>query len=107
MAGRDGLLVEEIAHIGQAMDFVVFGLPKRTPGAIEVGTLLERPLRRLVSVPVQNVGFQIPTDYVVGYGLGYRELYRNLPFICTLKPSVYARDAAGPATPVLVELAAP
>ena len=58
-------------------------------GALEVVTLLDRPLRRLVKVPVRYVGFQIPNDYVVGYGLDYRELYRNLPFICTLRTSVY------------------
>ena len=46
-------------------------------------------MRRLVNVPIKYVGFQIPNDYVVGYGLDYRELYRNLPFICTLRASVY------------------
>jgi hypoxanthine phosphoribosyltransferase len=55
--------------------------------------LLDRPGRRLVEVPVHYVGFQIPNDYVVGYGLDYRELYRNLPFICALKPSVIELDS--------------
>jgi hypoxanthine phosphoribosyltransferase len=62
--------------------------------------LLDRHARRLVNVPVRYVGFQIPTDYVVGYGLDYRELYRNLPFICTLRSSLYELDvAATPGSP--------
>jgi hypoxanthine phosphoribosyltransferase len=61
-----------------------------------VVTLLDRPLRRLVKVPIKYVGFQIPNDYVVGYGLDYRELYRNLPFICTLRSSVYDIPTALP-----------
>jgi hypoxanthine phosphoribosyltransferase len=61
-----------------------------------VVTLLDRPLRRLVNVPIRYVGFQIPNDYVVGYGLDYRELYRNLPFICTLRSSVYDIPTALP-----------
>jgi len=52
-------------------------------------TLLDRPTRRLANLRARYTGFQIPNDYVVGYGLDFRELYRNLPFICVLKPSVY------------------
>jgi len=58
-------------------------------------TLLDRPTRRLANLPVKYTGFQIPNDYVVGYGLDFRELYRNLPFICVLKPGVY-QDLAPP-----------
>ena len=68
----------------------------RNPASIEVVTLLDRHARRLVNVPVRYVGFQIPADYVVGYGLDYRELYRNLPFICTLRASLYEIGAAAP-----------
>ena len=60
-------------------------------------TLLDRPLRRMVKAAVRYVGFQIPNDYVVGYGLDYRELYRNLPFICTLRASVYDMPTPQPA----------
>jgi hypoxanthine phosphoribosyltransferase len=59
-------------------------------------TLLDRATRRLVQVPVRYVGFQIPSEYVVGYGLDYRELYRNLRFICTLRSSLYEVRAAPP-----------
>jgi hypoxanthine phosphoribosyltransferase len=67
-------------------------LRARSPASIAVVTLLDRPARRLAKVPIAYVGFQIPNDYVVGYGLDYRELYRNLPFICALKPRVYEID---------------
>jgi hypoxanthine phosphoribosyltransferase len=95
IAGRHVLLVEDIINTGLTLDFVLSELREREPASIEVVTLLERPNRRLVQVPIRYVGFQIPTDYVVGYGLDYRELYRNLPFICALKPSVYELDLAG------------
>jgi hypoxanthine phosphoribosyltransferase len=105
--GRHVLLVEDVINTGLTLDYVLGVLRERRPASLDVVTLLDRPARRIANVQARYTGFQIPNDYVVGYGLGYRELYRNLPFICTLKPSVYARDAAGPATPVLVELAAP
>jgi hypoxanthine phosphoribosyltransferase len=105
--GRHVLLVEDVVNTGLTLDYVLGVLREREPASLEVVTLLDRPARRIANVEARYTGFQIPTDYVVGYGLGYRELYRNLPFICTLKPSVYARDAAPalPAGPVL-ELAA-
>jgi hypoxanthine phosphoribosyltransferase len=78
---------------------VLSELRQRQPTSLEVVTLLDRPLRRLVNVPVRYVGFQIPNDYVVGYGLDYRELYRNLPFICTLRSSVYDIPTPLPAAP--------
>jgi hypoxanthine phosphoribosyltransferase len=89
IAGRHVLLVEDIVNTGLTLDYVFSELRAREPASIEVVTLLDRPLRRLVKVPIRYVGFQIPNDYVVGYGLDYRELYRNLPFICTLRSSVY------------------
>src|SRR5213592_3098053 len=87
--GRHVLLVEDIINTGFTLDYVLSELRRRQPTSLEVVTLLDRPLRRMVSLPVRYVGFQIPNDYVVGYGLDYRELYRNLPFICTLRASVY------------------
>jgi hypoxanthine phosphoribosyltransferase len=86
--GRHVLLVEDIVNTGLTLDYVLSELRQREPASIEVVTLLDRPLRRLVNVPIRYVGFQIPNDYVVGYGLDYRELYRNLPFICTVRSSV-------------------
>src|SRR5215471_2363441 len=87
--GRHVLLVEDIINTGFTIDYVLDELRRRNPASLEVATLLDRPLRRMVKVPIRYVGFQIPNDYVVGYGLDYRELYRNLPFICSLRASVY------------------
>ena len=86
--GRHVLLVEDIINTGLTIDYVLSELRRRRPTSLEVVTLLDRPLRRLVQAPIRYVGFQIPNDYVVGYGLDYRELYRNLPFICTLRANV-------------------
>src|SRR2546422_6250680 len=95
--GRHVLLVEAIINTWFTIDYVLSELRRRLPASLEVVTLLDRPLRRLVNVPVRYVGFQIPNDYVVGYGLDYRELYRNLPFICTLRASVF--DIPSPGVP--------
>jgi len=95
--GRHVLVVEDIVNTGFTLDYLLSELRQRNPESVEVVTLLDRHARRLVQVPIRYVGFQIPNDYVVGYGLDYRELYRNLPFICTLRSSIY--DLAMTATP--------
>src|SRR6185437_3114440 len=94
--GRHVLLVEDVVNTGLTLDYVLGELRSRKPASLEVVTLLDRPLRRLVEVPIRYVGFQIPNDYVVGYGLDYRELYRNLPLICTLRPSVLEMPSPAP-----------
>jgi hypoxanthine phosphoribosyltransferase len=97
LEGRHVLLVEDIINTGFTLDYMLSELRRRNPASLEVATLLDRPLRRLVKVPVRYVGFQIPNDYVVGYGLDYRELYRNLPFICTLRSRVFEMPPPTPA----------
>ena len=87
--GRHVILVEDIVNTGLTLDYLLDVLAQREPASLAVATLLDRPARRLANVPIKYVGFQIPNDYVVGYGLDYRELYRNLPFICVLKPDVF------------------
>ncbi|HVB76590.1 MAG TPA: hypoxanthine phosphoribosyltransferase [Candidatus Nitrosotalea sp.] len=98
IAGRHVLIVEDIVNTGLTLDYVLGVLRAREPASVDVVTLLDRPSRRLADVQARYVGFQIPNDYVVGYGLDYRELHRNLPFICVLKPEVYAsgREASVP-----------
>jgi hypoxanthine phosphoribosyltransferase len=91
--GRHVLLVEDVINTGLTLDYVMGVMRDRRPASLEVVTLLDRPARRIAPVAARYTGFQVGNEYVVGYGLGYRELYRNLPFICTLKPSVYARTA--------------
>ena len=105
IGGRHVLIVEDIVNTGLTLDYVLSELREREPASIEVVTLLDRPLRRLVKVPIRYVGFQIPNDYVVGYGLDYRELYRNLPFICTLRSSVF--ELATGITPIRPEAETP
>ncbi len=94
IAGRHVLLIEDIVTTGLTLDFVLNRLRQRQPASLEVCALFDKRERRLIDVPVLYTGFEIPNAYVVGYGLDYRQLYRNLPFLCVLKPEVYARDHA-------------
>jgi hypoxanthine phosphoribosyltransferase len=93
VSGRHVLLVEDIVNTGLTMDFVLRHLQQQNPASLEVCALLDKSERRIAPVNVRYVGFNIPNDYVVGYGLDHRELYRNLPFICVLKRSVYEDES--------------
>ncbi|HEX5167450.1 MAG TPA: hypoxanthine phosphoribosyltransferase, partial [Thermomicrobiales bacterium] len=83
------LLVEDIVNTGLTMDFVLDYLRDQRPASVAVCALLDRVERRIAPVDVRYVGFSIPNDYIVGYGLDHHELYRNLPFICVLKREAY------------------
>jgi hypoxanthine phosphoribosyltransferase len=104
ITGQHVLLVEDIVNTGVSMDFVLRSLRERNPASLRVCALLDKAERRLVPLDVDYVGFTIPNEFVVGYGLDYHELYRNLPFICVLKREVYEGDQTsldvqhGPAT---------
>lgn len=89
IAGKHVLLVEDIVNTGLTMDFVLSYLRAQSPASVAVCALLDKTERRIAPVDVRYIGFNIPNDYVVGYGLDHRELYRNLPFICVLKRHVY------------------
>jgi hypoxanthine phosphoribosyltransferase len=91
--GRHVLLIEDIVNTGLTLDFVLGRLREREPASLELCVLFDKRERRLVDVPVRYTGFAIPNAYVVGYGLDHRELYRNLPFLCELRPEAYARQA--------------
>ena len=80
------LMVEDIIDTGITLNYLLNYLRTRNPASIKVCTLLDKRARRLVDVPVEYVGFEIPDEFVVGYGLDYLEKYRNLPFIGILKP---------------------
>ena len=84
IAGRDVLLVEDIVDSGFTVQFLIKTLSRRKPKSIKVCTLLSKPERRKVDVPVDYVGFKIPNKYVVGYGLDYQQKYRNLPYLAVL-----------------------
>ncbi|MCQ4122463.1 hypoxanthine phosphoribosyltransferase [Rhodococcus tibetensis] len=89
IAGRHVLIVEDIIDSGLTLSWLMRNLSSRNPASLEVVTLLRKPEAIKVDVNVANVGFDIPNEFVVGYGLDYAERYRDLPYIGTLEPSVY------------------
>ncbi|NHC44282.1 hypoxanthine phosphoribosyltransferase [Motilibacter aurantiacus] len=90
ISGRDVLIVEDIIDSGLTLSWLVANLESRGPASIEVATLLRKPDALKVDVAVKYVGFDIPDEFVVGYGLDYAERYRNLPFVGLLAPAVYS-----------------
>jgi hypoxanthine phosphoribosyltransferase len=91
---EDVLIVEDIIDTGLTLNYLVRYLRGKNPATLRICTLLDKPARRLVEIPVDYIGFEIPDQFVVGYGLDYGELYRNLRFVGVLKPEVYG--AGGP-----------
>jgi hypoxanthine phosphoribosyltransferase len=91
LEGRNVLIVEDIIDSGLTLAYIVEHLRNRGPASIKICALLSKPARRRVSVPVDYPGFEIPDEFVVGYGLDYRQQYRNLPFVGVLKPETYRR----------------
>lgn len=90
--GRHLIIVEDILDSGVTLSFLMKILKARGAASIRLCTLLTKPERRKVDVPVDYLGFEIPDAFVVGYGLDYAEKYRNLPYIGILKPSVYGGE---------------
>ncbi len=90
IAGRNVLIVEDIVDSGLTLSWLLRNFALRRPASLEVCTLLRKPDAVTVDVPVRYVGFDIPDEFVVGYGLDYAERYRDLPYIGTLDPKVYA-----------------
>jgi hypoxanthine phosphoribosyltransferase len=89
IAGRDVLIVEDIVDSGRTMDYLLRLFWARQPASLRVCTLLNKPSRREVDVPLDYVGFDIPDKFVLGYGLDFDEKYRNLPFVGVLKQAYY------------------
>jgi len=96
ISGRNVLVVEDVVDSGLTLSWLLRNLRSRGPASVEVFTLLRKPDALAVPVTVRYVGFDIPNEFVVGYGLDYDERYRNLPYIGTLAPHIYGgpRDAA-------------
>jgi hypoxanthine phosphoribosyltransferase len=90
ISARHVLIVEDIIDSGLTLSWLLKNLESRQPASLEVCTLLRKPDAITVDVPVRYVGFDIPNEFVVGYGLDYAERYRDLPFIGTLNPAVYS-----------------
>ena len=85
------LIIEDIIDSGQTLSYHIKNLAERKPASIQLCTLMNKPERRKVDLPVKYVGFEIPNEFVVGYGLDYAEKYLNLPYRGVLKRSVYEK----------------
>ena len=81
ITGKDVLVVEDIVDSGRTLSYLLMMLKERQPNSLKLCTLLDKPDRRVVDVDVHYTGFQIPDEFVVGYGLDYDQRYRNLPYI--------------------------
>jgi hypoxanthine phosphoribosyltransferase len=86
---RDVLVVEDILDTGLTLKYLLKNLASRKPASLEVVTLLSKEGKRRVPITCKYVGFDVPDEFVVGYGLDFAEKYRNLPYIGVLKPSAY------------------
>ena len=89
--GRHVVILEDILDSGLTLKFVTEHLLSMEPASLKICTLLDKPERRKVDVYADYIGFTIPNEFVVGFGLDYQEFYRNLPFIGVLKPEVYSK----------------
>jgi len=90
--GRHVLIVEDIVDTGRTLNYIIDNLRTRGPASIKVCTLLNKPSRRVLDIPLDYLGFTIPDRFVVGYGLDYGQIYRNLPFVGVLKPELYSKS---------------
>lgn len=89
MGGRDVLIVEDIVDNGLTLEYLRALLGERKPASLRACVLFDKPYHRLVHVPVDYVGLVVPDAFVVGYGLDYQELFRNLPYLAQLRPEVF------------------
>jgi hypoxanthine phosphoribosyltransferase len=90
ITGRHVLIVEDIIDTGLTLSYLLRSLLARKPASLEICSLLSKPSRRRVELGVKYLGFEVPDEFVVGYGLDYAGAYRNLPDICVLKPEVFS-----------------
>lgn len=95
IAGRHVILVEDIVDTGLTLDYLFENLRTRHPASLEICALLDKHEARKRQVDVRYIGFPCPNEFVVGYGLDYRGVYRNLPFIGVLRPQVYTAKNEG------------
>ena len=92
LAGRHVLFVEDVIDTGLTLNYLLRNLRTREPASLEVCVLFNKPAHRLIEIPLKYKGFDLPDRFVAGYGLDYREKYRNLPFVGLLKPQVFQSD---------------
>jgi len=88
--GKHVIIVEDILDSGVTLSYLKGYLENRQPASISIVTLLDKPARRKADIKADYFGFAVPDEFVVGYGLDYAEVYRNLPYIGVLKPEIYS-----------------
>ena len=91
LSGKDVLIVEDILDTGVTLSKLVPMLKMRNPNSVKICTILDKPSRRKAAIQPDYEGFQVPDEFVVGYGLDYDEKYRNLPYVGVLKPEIYEK----------------
>lgn len=89
VSGRDVLIIEDIVDTGRTLKFIIDLLKDRHAKSVKVCTLLDKPTGRVSEAKADYVGFVVPNEFVVGYGLDYKGEYRNLPYVGVLKPKIY------------------
>ncbi len=89
ITGRHVLFVEDVIDTGLTLNYLLSNLRTREPASLEVCACFNKTKHRLIDIPLKYKGFDLPDKFVVGYGLDYRERYRNLPFVALLKPEVF------------------
>ncbi|MEZ4635910.1 MAG: hypoxanthine phosphoribosyltransferase [Caldilineaceae bacterium] len=92
ISGRHVLFVEDMIDTGLTLNYLLRNLRAREPASLEVCTLFDKSRRRLIRLPIKYKGFDLPDSFVVGYGLDYRERYRNLPYVGLLKPEIFQNE---------------
>lgn len=88
--GKNVLIVEDIIDSGLTLSYLIENLKARGPESVEICTILDKPDRRKTDIDIKYTGFQVPDEFVVGYGLDYAEKYRNLPYVAVLKEEIYS-----------------
>ena len=95
IAGRHVIIVEDILDTGLTLAYIYKTLERRKPASLKVCVFLDRPYRRLIDIPIAYKGFDAPDEFLVGYGLDWRQQYRSLPYIGIIKPEVLRADTQG------------
>ena len=91
VSGKDIIIVEDIVDSGVTLNYLLNYLKSRRANSVEIVSLLTKPSRRKVDIDCKYIGFEVPDEFLVGYGLDYAEKYRNLPFVGVLKREVYEK----------------
>lgn len=90
--GRNVIVVEDIVDTGLTLNYLMKNLESRKPKSLKIASLLDKPAGRRIDVKVDYLGFEVPDEFIIGYGIDYAEKYRSLPFVGLLKREVYEKD---------------